>query len=707
MADPASESGQGTGRVSAESLPAGDRHAVSRTQAGYLRTVCQPETMLQETERRKEHLYYSDEVIDKVRDATDIVRLIGASVRLKKAGRRYVGLCPFHNEKTPSFSVDPDRQMYYCFGCHKGGNVFTFLEEHDNMTFQEAVQTLAGQAGISLPEQSYRPGEKKARDEKMQILELNKVAATWFFKELHSPEGREGLSYLRGRKLTDETIQRFGLGFAPADSSSLYNYLKERGFSDKLIRMSGLMNLDELRGRMYDRFRNRVIFPILDTQNRVIGFGGRVMGDAKPKYLNSPESAVFDKSRNLYGYNVARRTRAGKLILCEGYMDVIAMHQAGFTYAVASLGTALTWQHCEIIRRFTKDVILSYDSDQAGTNAKMRAIPMLRKAGITPVILHLEPYKDPDEFIKAEGQEAFQKRLDQAENAFLFEAGVMQKRFRMDDPDGAADFYDALATLIASMDDVFKRKGYVRLAAEQYGIEETDLTDRVRAKLEKGIVDERYLSAARGGSSYNRDYGTEARPDEDSSGAAEASRETTGVEDDGPSYEDRPVPDYYEDLSTGDYYQIPRPATRRGSEGSVGDQSLEMSRRLLLSYIARYPSIADDIKPYIGKDGYGNGLAGSVAEILYSQLEEHQKADEAAVIARFEDTQTQARVAELFHTMDMAANDSERVKAIRETVRKVYEASPISREEGANEMAKAVTRKQKLNQIRTLEVHLS
>ena len=195
-------------------------------------------------------MYYSDEIIDKVRDATDIVRLIGASVRLKKAGRRYVGLCPFHNEKTPSFSVDPDRQMYYCFGCHKGGNVFTFLEEHDNMTFQEAVQTLAGQAGISLPEQSYRPGEKKARDEKMQILELNKVAATWFFKELHSAEGREGLSYLRGRKLTDETIQRFGLGFAPADSSSLYNYLKGRGFSDELIRMSGLMNLDELRGKI-------------------------------------------------------------------------------------------------------------------------------------------------------------------------------------------------------------------------------------------------------------------------------------------------------------------------------------------------------------------------------------------------------------------------------------------------------------------------
>ena len=668
-------------------------------------------------------MYYSDEIIDKVRDATDIVSVIGSGVRLKKAGRRYVGLCPFHNEKTPSFSVDPDRQMYYCFGCHKGGNVFTYLQEHDNMTFPEAVQTLADRAGIRLPEKEMRPGEKKLRDEKLQILELNKVAATWFFMPLHSPQGREGLAYLKKRKLTDETIKRFGLGFAPQDSMSLYNYLKQRNYSDDLIRKSGLMNMDEMRGRMYDRFRNRVIFPILDAQNRVIGFGGRVMSDAKPKYLNSPESVVFDKSRNLYGYNVARRTRTGKLILCEGYMDVIAMHQAGFSYAVASLGTALTRQHCEIIRRFTKDVILSYDSDQAGTNAKMRAIPMLRYAGITPTILHLEPYKDPDEFIRAEGRDAFQERLDQAENAFLFETSVIRKKYRMDDPDQAADFCDAVALLIASMDDVFKRKGYLKMAAEQYGIEERDLADRVRDKLEAGLVDDRY-SAARSGAGYGRTAAFRRAAEEkasgeegDPSGGNEPPQRddpASGFYGEGPvtgdeytGYYERPEADYYEDPSTGDMYQIPKTASRRGREGSVIEQGTETSRRLLLSYIARYPSIFDDVKQYIGVHAYGDGLAGQLAEILYGQMEKSGRIDEAAAIARFEDPDTQGKVAEVFHTMDMAPGSAERIKAIRETVRKVCEAAPPDPEEGGSVMMQTIARKKKLDRIAAMQVHLS
>jgi len=714
-------------------------------------------------------LYYSDEIIDQVRDATDIVSVIGQSVRLKKAGRRYVGLCPFHNEKTPSFSVDPERQMYYCFGCHKGGNVFTYLQEHDNMTFPEAVQTLADRAGIKLPEKQYRPGEKKARDEKMQLLDLNKVAATWFFMQLQKPAGREGLDYLRKRELTDATIRSFGLGFAPADSTSLLSYLKSRGYSDELIRKSGLMNVDEMRGRMYDRFRGRVIFPILDVQNRVIGFGGRVMTDARPKYLNSPESVIFDKSRNLYGYNVARRTHAGKLILCEGYMDVIAMHQAGFTYAVASLGTALTRQHCEIIRRFTKDVILSYDSDQAGTNAKMRAIPMLRRVGITPVILHLEPHKDPDEFIKAEGKEAFQDRLDKAENAFLFETGIIQRNFRMDDPDEAADFFDAVALLIASIDDVFKRKGYMKMAAGQYGIDERDLSDRVVKKLEAGQMDERY-AAAMGTAGYRRNsyagsqgagrsggYGSrsQGRPDvsqrgggasyaggagrgagqEISGGSAETGQAGLAADeadeaslqaylgqeqydpeegypgpvsgDDYSGYYEEPRTDFYEDPATGDLYQIPKTVTRRGKEGSVSEQGIEMSRRLLLSYIARYPSIFDDVKRYVRVDGYGNGLAGDVAKIIYSQMEETGRVDEAAAVTRFEDPEQQANVTEIFHTMDMAAGDAERVKAIREIVRKVYEASPFPEDDKRSEMMKTIERKKKLEEIRRMQVHLS
>lgn len=671
-------------------------------------------------------MYYSDEIIDQVRSATDIVSVIGQSVRLKKAGRRYVGLCPFHNEKTPSFSVDPERQMFYCFGCHKGGNVFTFLQEHDNMTFPEAVESLAGRAGITLPEQKYSPGEKKMRDEKMQLLDLNKVAATWFFMQLRKPQGRQGLAYLRQRKLSDATIQSFGLGFAPAASTSLYQYLKTRGYQDDLIRRSGLMNVDETRGRMYDRFRDRVIFPILDTQNRVIGFGGRVMTDEKPKYLNSPESIIFDKSRNLYGYNVARRTHAGRLILCEGYMDVIAMHQAGFTYAVASLGTALTRQHCEIIRRFTKDVILSYDSDQAGTNAKMRAIPMLRRAGITPTILHLEPYKDPDEFIKAEGKDAFQDRIDKSENAFLFETSVLQRSFRMDDPDQAADFFDAVALLIASIDDVFKRKGYVKMAAQQYGIDQRDLSDRVLKKLEAGQLDERYAAAA---GTTGRRAGAESRiPGAGDRGFAAGSfmsgtasgqdhmqadmpQDYYGPEEeygypDIPHDFDEPRTDVYEHPS-GDIYQIPKTAVRRNSEGSAAEQGTEMSRRLLLSYIAKYPSIYVDVKQYIGVNAYGDGLAGNVAKIIYRQMDDNGKVDEAAAVSRFEEPEKQAAVTEIFHTMDMAAGDAGRIKAIRETVRKVYEAAPPDKGDTRSEMMKMIDRKKTLEKIRTMQVHLS
>jgi len=721
-------------------------------------------------------LYYSDEIIDKVRDASDIVSIIGQSVRLKKAGRRYVGLCPFHNEKTPSFSVDPDRQMFYCFGCHKGGNVFTFLQEHDNMTFPEAVQTLADRAGIRLPERQYTPGQKKARDEKMQLLDLNKTAATWFFMQLHQPAGREGLAYLRNRKLTDQTIQSFGLGFAPADSTSLLRYLREKGNSDELIRKSGLMNVDETRGRMYDRFRNRVIFPILDVQNRVIGFGGRVMTDAKPKYLNSPESTIFDKSRNLYGYHVARRTHAGKLILCEGYMDVIAMHQAGFNYAVASLGTALTQQHCEIIRRFTKDVILSYDSDQAGTNAKMRAIPMLRRVGITPTILHLEPHKDPDEFIKAEGKDAFQDRLDHAENAFLFETGIIQKNYRMSDPDEAAEFFDAVALLIASMDDVFKRKGYVKMAAEQYGIDERDLSDRVVKKMEAGQKDDRYRAADTGarygrsstgfsgkgsgagagafgasgagasgssgagasgssgaggsGSSSagasgagavgtDQNYGASGRQSFDANDEADLQAylaqeqgeadyyEEPVSEDDYSGYYEQPRADFYEDPSTGDFYQIPKTATRRSKEGSVSEQGLEMSRRLLLSYIARYPSIFVDVKRYLSVDAFGTGLAGTAAGIIYEQMEKSGKVDEAAVVSRFEEPEDQAKAAEIFHTMDMASGDTDRAKAIRETVRKVYEAASPAPDDTRSEFARRIEKKKKVEEIRRMKVNLS
>ncbi|MGX8714240.1 MAG: DNA primase, partial [Lachnospiraceae bacterium] len=308
-------------------------------------------------------MYYPDELIDQVSSSNNIVDIIGQHVKMKKKGSRYVGLCPFHNEKTPSFTVSGEDQLYYCFGCGAGGNIFTFLMEYENMTFQEAVQYLAERAGITLPADT--GGQDRARDNrKHQMLEANKAAATFYYYQLRRKPGEKAMAYLKGRGLKDETIRNFGLGYAPVSSDTLYRYLKQQGFSDEILSGAGLIKVDN-KG-VTDRFWNRVMFPIMDINNKVIGFGGRVMGDGLPKYLNSPETELFDKSRNLYGLGAARRSKKDYFLLCEGYMDVISLHQAGFTNAVASLGTAFTPQHALVIKRYVQQVVLTFDSDQAG-----------------------------------------------------------------------------------------------------------------------------------------------------------------------------------------------------------------------------------------------------------------------------------------------------------------------------------------------------
>ena len=301
--------------------------------------------------------------------------------------------------------------MYYCFGCGAGGNVFTFLMEYENFSFVEAVKFLADRAGIELPEMEYSKEAKEKADLKSTILEMNKLAAKYFYVQLKSERGSQAYSYLKNRELSDETITAFGLGFSNKYSDDLYKYLREKGYSEDLIRQAGLINTDERQG-VYDKFWNRVMFPIMDVNNRVIGFGGRVMGDGKPKYLNSPETVVFDKSRNLYGLNRARTSRKPYFLLCEGYMDVISLHQSGFTNAVASLGTALTAGHAALIKRYVQEVYLTYDSDEAGTRAALRAVPILREAGISAKVVRMDPYKDPDEFIKNLGAEEYEKRMN-------------------------------------------------------------------------------------------------------------------------------------------------------------------------------------------------------------------------------------------------------------------------------------------------------
>ena len=419
-------------------------------------------------------MYYPDEVVEEVRLKNDIVDVVSGYVKLQKKGSSYFGLCPFHNEKSPSFSVSRDKQMYYCFGCGAGGNVFTFIMEYENYSFVEALKFLAERAGVELPEQEYSKEAKRRADEKAVLLEINKLAAKYYYAQLKAPQGKTAYEYLKGRQLGDDTITAFGLGYSNKYSDDLYRYLKTKGYTDDILFKAGLISFVERHGP-YDKFWNCVMFPIMDANNRVIGFGGRVMGDAKPKYLNSPETPVFDKSRNLYGLHRARTSRKPYFLLCEGYMDVISLHQAGFTSAVASLGTALTPGHASLIKRYVNEVYLTYDSDEAGTKAALRAVPILKEAGITARVIRMDPYKDPDEFIKNLGAEAFEERIHKARNGFMFSLEMAEKNYDMGSPEGKTDFLKEAAKKLTLFEEEIERSNYIEAVAKTYGVNADDL----------------------------------------------------------------------------------------------------------------------------------------------------------------------------------------------------------------------------------------
>ena len=433
-------------------------------------------------------MYYSDELIEEVRSKNDIVDVISSYVKLQKKGSSYFGLCPFHNEKSPSFSVSRQKQMYYCFGCGAGGNVFTFLMEFENYSFLEALKYLADRAGVELPRQELSKEARERADTKAILLEINKAAARYFYIQLKERQGERALAYLKGRQLGDDTIRAFGLGYANKYSDDLYRYLKGQGYQDDMIAKAGLITVDEKHGA-HDKFWNRVMFPIMDANSRVIGFGGRVMGDGKPKYLNSPETMIFDKSRNLYGLNRARSSRKSYFLLCEGYMDVISLHQAGFTNAVASLGTALTQGHASLIKRYVKEVYLTYDSDKAGTKAALRAIPILREAGISAKVIRMEPYKDPDEFIKNLGKEAFEDRIREARNGFLFGVEVLERDYDLASPEGKTDFLKEVARRLGEFEEDIERNNYIEAVAGRYHVGYEELRKLVvRTAVQNGLA---------------------------------------------------------------------------------------------------------------------------------------------------------------------------------------------------------------------------
>ena len=422
-------------------------------------------------------MFYPENLVEEIMISNDILDVISGCVNLTKKGSTYFGLCPFHNEKTPSFSVSPGKQMYYCFGCGEGGNVITFVMKYENFNFSEAIKYLSERAGIKLPEETLSEEAKKQADIKSILYEINKEAAKYFYAQLKSERGESAYKYLKNRELSEETIIKFGLGFSNKYSDDLYKYLKSKNYSDEIINQTGLISIKE--NGTYDKFWNRVMFPIMNVNNKVIGFGGRVMGEGEPKYLNSPETKVFDKSRNLYGLNFARLSRKSSMIVCEGYMDVIAMHQAGFTNTVASLGTAFTVGQASLLKRYTNEVLLAYDSDNAGEKAILRAIPILRDAGLSVKIINMSPYKDPDEFIKAQGSEKLEERIKNATNSFLFESEVIKNSYDLNDPASETEFQKDLAKKLLEFEDSLERENYIEAVGKKFSIPIKKLGDLV------------------------------------------------------------------------------------------------------------------------------------------------------------------------------------------------------------------------------------
>ena len=554
---------------------------------------------------------YSDDIIEEVRMKNDIVDVVSQYVKLNRRGNTYFGLCPFHNEKTPSFSVTPSKQMYYCFGCGAGGNVYNFVMEYENYTFGEALQHLADRAGVQLPKIEYSREAREKAEKRATLLEINKLAASYFYYQLRRENGSQAYTYLINRGVSEDTIKKFGLGYSDKYSDDLYKFLKSKNYSDDLLRESGLFNVDERHG-MYDKFWNRVIFPIMDVNNRVIGFGGRVMGDGKPKYLNSPETKIFDKSRNLYGLNIARTTRKNYLILCEGYMDVISMHQAGFTNAVASLGTALTSGHASLLKRYTQEVLLLYDSDDAGVRAALRAIPILREAGITSRVVSLKPHKDPDEFIKALGGEEFEKRLERAMDSFMFRIHMAQKEFTMEEPQGQNRFFERCAQMLLELSDELERNLYIEAIVKDYrgyGISVEDLRKRVNTLALKGTPAEQRV----------------------------------------------------------------QPKTT-GAQSKKRDSASEKAQKLMLTWLVTYPGIFDTVVRYIQPSDFVVPLYRQVAEMLYQQHEEGD-VNPARLMNAFIDSEEQREVSSLFNATIHLETPEEQNRAFSDAVLRIRDES--------------------------------
>lgn len=437
---------------------------------------------------------YSEEIIEEVRQSNDIVDVISQYMHLKRSGRNYFGLCPFHNEKSPSFSVSPDKQIFHCFGCGKGGNVYTFVSAIEGISFFEAIQLLAERANIQLPTlENNRDAQKEILKDK--VYKVNEFAAEYYHQNLYKPQSKIGQEYVKKRQLTNETLKSYKIGFS-GKFDELYQELKKQGFEEKEILESGLVNKND-RGQYIDRYRNRLMFPICDVRGRVIAFGGRVLDDSKPKYINSPENIVYSKGRHLFGLNVAKKGDTKKLLIVEGYMDVISLHQRGIANVVAPLGTALTEQQGWLLRKNTEQIILSFDSDDAGLKAKIRAIEVLENMGCDIRILNIEGAKDPDEYILKYGTARFNNLVEKALSVIEFKVKLLKKDLNLENVNDKIKFLNEIAKLIAKVDNTIEREIYIEKIAKEYDISKEAIYGEVNKLTYKNTNNEKTLEKAK------------------------------------------------------------------------------------------------------------------------------------------------------------------------------------------------------------------
>ncbi len=595
-------------------------------------------------------MFYPEELIEEIRYQNDIVEVVKEYVHLRESGSNHFGLCPFHNEKSPSFCVSSDKQMFYCFGCGAGGNVISFIMQIENYNFVEAIKHLAQRARIDLPEPEYSEEYKLKAKLKQDLLDIHKIAAKYYYANLHSIRGQAGLKYITERKIATKYQKSFGLGFSSYSRNDLYKYLLNKGYSNEVISKTGLVIPEKNKDGFFDRFGNRLMFPIFDIHNNVIGFGGRIIGQGEPKYLNSPDTILFDKSRNLYGFNIARKSKRDYIILVEGYMDTIALHQAGFDNAAASLGTAFNIEHARLIKKYKKEVVVLYDSDEAGTNAILRAIPILKKAGLDIRVLQVTDAKDPDEYLKKYGSEQFEKLILTAQSYIDFQMNYVHKKYNVEDTQQQIKLTQELALIISRLDNAIEIEAYAKKASQISGISLEAITSELykiinknNSEAEKAIL----------------------KPKKEISNKIISKSEIKEKKDNA--------------------------------------QGLENAQKEILRLIYENEKIYLKVKDYLQPCNFKETYFQRLAEILYKHKETKKEISTAEIIDYFEDTEQRNIISSIFFKDEQEYSSSKLLeKAINDQVKLIlsnYITETINKLEDIEKIQKLIMDRQNLNNL--------